>query len=688
MEKNMKKFLAVLFLTLLTSNVYAGGQQTLVTPDGRVLGTASNPLVVTGAGGSIGAQGEDSSVIFNVKTEYGAMGDGIHLFDGNITSGQKTFTSATASFTSADIGKYISIRGAGGSTVDLTALISDVTDSNTITISVAASATVTDVDFVYGTDDTAAIQSAIDAIGNTTNKFGEVFFPAGIYIIGGEFTAANNSQIALPTVSRASGADAPAYTVHMKGASTVTQQTAGNFVGDGGAVIWSVKTTAVDGTYSILSGKSANAADPGNCTQVKLHISDLTFRSVQNPKNSGLNFGNILAVTAERLLIDTAGINNDEMPQPTTSTSYALIMPQVLNGATTLAKEIKTRGFYNGVLLEEHGTLADSLLFYHINGIVFSGNGIDHWKIVTNATIERVKNPLKFIDGISFVDVQVSIESTAGGVGDWSGVTVAVSDASNYGRGIIKYTLVNTSNFNLTGGYYLSLWTPYTQRLALKSSDDLALRLYNSGTASGDTSGSTLLLSSYYSTVMGADGLLGTVSFQGTKDTSRTLYAGAEIKAKASQTWSGTAGGTYMYFSTTPNNSQTKAIRMQIEPNGYIGIGNTAPSGMLVVDPPAAQTIAAGGTIAHDSCGTLKLITAAGAVTTDTTNTFTAPAAGNEGCIMHVCNVGAQNITLDNNANFKSAGGADVVMTADDCVTVGSTGASGVWYQLTALEAN
>lgn len=107
--------------------------------------------------------------------------------------------------------------------------------------------------------------------------------------------------------------------------------------------------------------------------------------------------------------------------------------------------------------------------------------------------------------------------------------------------------------------------------------------------------------------------------------------------------------------------------------------------------PPAAQTIASGNTITSNGCGGMKLITAAGAVTTSTTNTFTAPATGkgaNEGCIMHVCNVGAQNITLDNNANFKSAGGSDVVVTADDCVMVGSTGASGVWYQLTALEAN
>ena len=105
-------------------------------------------------------------------------------------------------------------------------------------------------------------------------------------------------------------------------------------------------------------------------------------------------------------------------------------------------------------------------------------------------------------------------------------------------------------------------------------------------------------------------------------------------------------------------------------------------------DLVSSQTISAGTTItANDACtNTIKQITSAGAVTTSTANTFTAPSAGNAGCVMRVVNVGANNITLDNNANFKSAGGADVVMTPDDVVTVFSTGS--VWYQATPLEAN
>lgn len=100
---------------------------------------------------------------------------------------------------------------------------------------------------------------------------------------------------------------------------------------------------------------------------------------------------------------------------------------------------------------------------------------------------------------------------------------------------------------------------------------------------------------------------------------------------------------------------------------------------------PATQVIGAGGTITADACGGIKNISSAAAVTTDTTNTFTAPAAANKGCIMVVCNVNAADaITLDDNAlsNLAGIAGAtpgDTVLGALDCVQVGSTGT--VWSQ-------
>jgi hypothetical protein len=102
--------------------------------------------------------------------------------------------------------------------------------------------------------------------------------------------------------------------------------------------------------------------------------------------------------------------------------------------------------------------------------------------------------------------------------------------------------------------------------------------------------------------------------------------------------------------------------------------------------PPATETITAGAAITANACGGLKRVTAAGAVTTGTTNTFTAPAPTNAGCIMTVCNVGANTITLDANLLFKPSAGADIALGADDCTSVVSDGT--IWRSSSPLVAN
>lgn len=107
-------------------------------------------------------------------------------------------------------------------------------------------------------------------------------------------------------------------------------------------------------------------------------------------------------------------------------------------------------------------------------------------------------------------------------------------------------------------------------------------------------------------------------------------------------------------------------------------------NGRVMPPIPATQTIAAAGTIASDACGTVKRVTAAGAVTTSTTATFTAPDGTNNGCVMTVCNIGVTNtITLDRQAAFFTLAAADLALAANTCVLVGNDGVE--WRQLTGL---
>jgi len=692
----MRKFLALgllmaLFIGTASAALFESG-----TKDAQPMvlyGKYNNTIVPVkvAADGSVGgAQGEDSSVIFNVKTEYGAAGDGVELVDGSVTNADKTFTSATASFTSADVGKVITIQGAGGTNIDLTTTIASVTSATEVELTDAAGATVDTVRFTYGTDDTTEIQAAIDAIGalattgNNIGAAGTIFFPAGIYIVNGGFTQVDNSQLGLPTIDFGD----PYVAITLQGSGIASHNGASN----NGSIIFSTNTSAVDGSYSIISGR--NAGQTGDITDVRLSIRQMRFRTVQDPKHSGIDLVDVGLADMIDVILDTS-VTYDDPIAPTTATSYGIKLPGTLTGNHSGGiQAVKVKTFYNGILFGEHSTgdsisviqavnglvITDARYPVHlnrvsielvINSIVSLTGSYDNYLIIDALSIEHW-NTGNFVFVTDFIDVGNKL------VGRANVTTFSVGGATTAIRidsGAKRFTVADFTSGN---GVRTRQRGNVTDLLYLQSS-----------ITNGTSSGGSLILQQNSGTAISSGHRLGAIGFSGAYNSTDGTNTGALIAAFASQNYTtSSTGGTDLVFSTAPTGSATRSDRMVIKNSGNIGIGITEPTGMLVVNPPAAQTIAAGNTVLDDSCGTLKLITAAGAVTTDTTNTFTAPAAGNEGCIMHVCNVGSQNITLDNNANFKSAGGADVVLTADDCVTVGSTGASGVWYQLTPLQAN
>jgi hypothetical protein len=161
------------------------------------------------------------------------------------------------------------------------------------------------------------------------------------------------------------------------------------------------------------------------------------------------------------------------------------------------------------------------------------------------------------------------------------------------------------------------------------------------------------------------------------------------VEFLANQAWTTTANGSKIVFKTTPDGTITPVAAMTIDDDGNVTITGAMSAGTMGSSLGvlvATQTIAAAGTIASDACGSIKRISSAGVVTSSTTTTFTAPTSANAMCVMDVCNVGANNITLDNNTAFKSIAGADIVLTPDDCTRVGQVG--GYWTSLGSLVAN
>lgn len=116
--------------------------------------------------------------------DNGAKGDGRIVTDGAITTGTATLTSATAAFTSTDIGKLVTVSGAAASSGRMESSISGVTNSTTATLAGNAATTVTGATVTVASNDTTAFQNALDAAYNSAGSK-LVYVPPGIYGIGG-----------------------------------------------------------------------------------------------------------------------------------------------------------------------------------------------------------------------------------------------------------------------------------------------------------------------------------------------------------------------------------------------------------------------------------------------------------------------------------------------------------------------
>ena len=132
---------------------------------------------------------------------YGAKGNGKVVIDGAMSSSSNpTHLACTTStpFGSATAGMAIHVGGAGGGTyTPLCTTISTVTDSGHVVLAASATSTVSGGIVYFGTDDTTAIQNAINAAvtyAQAHNGYAEVLFDPLMYIIGGSESPVNNNS--------------------------------------------------------------------------------------------------------------------------------------------------------------------------------------------------------------------------------------------------------------------------------------------------------------------------------------------------------------------------------------------------------------------------------------------------------------------------------------------------------------
>ena len=142
--------------TLATNALFTSGGAGLAPASG---GGTANYLRADGTWDA--PAGSAGSGALSVKSYGGAKGDTLSFADGAITSSTAAFSSASATFTSGDVGKVIRVVGAGSAGATLQTTISAYTDSHDVTLAADASTTVSAATYYYGTDDTTAIQNTI-----------------------------------------------------------------------------------------------------------------------------------------------------------------------------------------------------------------------------------------------------------------------------------------------------------------------------------------------------------------------------------------------------------------------------------------------------------------------------------------------------------------------------------------------
>lgn len=207
------------------------------------------------------------------------------------------------------------------------------------------------------TDDTAAIQAAIDAA--AAHGGGTVYFPHGVYIVGGALQdgARANAQLLLPSVDTAAGEQ---VTIHLLGEVAPPMMPTMDVAGitpDEGSVI---KGTLNAGVGGALLGGSGPVGSFLDFTYIRVIVQNLTFRMPADPVLTAINFDRIESSEFYNVNIDTGQYILKDVAEPTTATSYGLKTPKNTNSGGAYIRVMMVTGFYTGVRLGEH-TEADYL---------------------------------------------------------------------------------------------------------------------------------------------------------------------------------------------------------------------------------------------------------------------------------------------------------------------------------------
>lgn len=316
------------------------------------------------------------------------------------------------------------------------------------------------------TDDTAAIQAAINAAGAAGG--GVVYFPKGVYLCNGPFDATTNSILRFPYVPilESPGVYGSPVTIELRGESpaAVAARPLVN-----GSIIKTTKTgtgtgPAILAAHSYL-GRSVVIDFTTTFSYVQAVIRNLHFQVPADPTIWGLRLDTAVMGILEDVVVATAatGVGIAGIyPEPTHAGIVGIFNPAVGNFATNYMNRVWAQGFDIGMVTCDHLRAPQiNLLNCHL-GVEFLTNVQMSW---ANILIDHCNMALKF----SKIDATIDKTSVVLNIGEeqmdtgWQTPTgVQISDPDNVVHGEIRYychRLGSTTprEVGITGGAHLSL---------------------------------------------------------------------------------------------------------------------------------------------------------------------------------------------------------------------------------------
>lgn len=472
-----------------TSGTWAAGD-TVQDSTGALWLCTAGGTPGTWVGGAV-----SSPWVFDVTVPaYGAKGDAQVVSDGAMSSGSAVLTSAIAGFTAGDVGKAISVKGAGptGVTTLVTTIASRQSATQvTLTAANASGGAVSAAVVMWGTDDTLAIQAAVNAAETylNTHTYAQVCFPPRPYIVAGALSSAKsgNGQITFGPVATTGNKKILEFRGETDGAAAVRHwqqtvpQTAGSCLISFG-VYSSTSAQIADinahGNPAVICGPnegsgygvtSGGNAVFSNMQPVVKNLAILTAHSAYGLTYGALNLWGCANANVENVGFGTAGTVASPSTDYTspgvfgTGLSIGFLLPAPGNNDHIVAKNISCGGGYTyATFLTEHGLMDRYMALYCWAGLVAVGNyagsgGSVHAMKVISASIEACTNEL-YIYGYGSTGVGPIVDvdqlSTENGTPTVAGSTQAMNSA----LGKVRFTgLFNEAGVNVSAPTGLEL---------------------------------------------------------------------------------------------------------------------------------------------------------------------------------------------------------------------------------------